>query len=138
MECWVFESAFGFSKREISSIMLHTLSPHISIDDRPGFQLCGSVLDVLSISLKEKYACVKGKVCLCREVAWCSSVAEMRDHANHFSHCNSCVNYMWTVLETTEFIPVILAMTPPNVVLLACGAFNPPTNMHLRMFGEFV
>lgn len=37
-------------------------------------------------------------------------------------------------METIEVISVILAMTPPNVVLLACGAFNPPTNMHLRMF----
>ncbi|XP_069679323.1 nicotinamide/nicotinic acid mononucleotide adenylyltransferase 3 isoform X1 [Periplaneta americana] len=25
-------------------------------------------------------------------------------------------------------------MAPPNVVLLACGAYNPPTNLHLRMF----
>ncbi|GFG34513.1 hypothetical protein Cfor_06441 [Coptotermes formosanus] len=25
-------------------------------------------------------------------------------------------------------------MAPASVVLLACGAFNPPTNMHLRMF----
>jgi len=27
-------------------------------------------------------------------------------------------------------------MTPTKVVLLACGSFNPPTNMHLRMFGK--
>jgi len=93
--------------------------------------LSSCVINILSISLKEKYACVS-------KVAWCTSVAEMRDHANHFSHCNGCVNYVWTVLEPTEVIPVILAMTSPNVVLLACGAFNPPTNMHLRMFGEFV
>ncbi|KAJ8945109.1 hypothetical protein NQ318_001574 [Aromia moschata] len=25
-------------------------------------------------------------------------------------------------------------MAPIKVVLLACGSFNPPTNMHLRMF----
>ncbi|CAG9819104.1 unnamed protein product [Phaedon cochleariae] len=25
-------------------------------------------------------------------------------------------------------------MSPTNVILLACGSFNPPTNMHLRMF----
>lgn len=25
---------------------------------------------------------------------------------------------------------------PAKVVLLAVGSFNPPTNMHLRMFGE--
>lgn len=28
-------------------------------------------------------------------------------------------------------------MEPIKVILLACGSFNPPTNMHLRMFGEF-
>ena len=26
---------------------------------------------------------------------------------------------------------------PTRVVLLACGSFNPITNMHLRMFGKF-
>lgn len=25
-----------------------------------------------------------------------------------------------------------------KVVLLACGSYNPPTNMHLRMFGKFI
>ncbi len=24
-----------------------------------------------------------------------------------------------------------------SVALLACGSYNPPTNMHLRMFGKF-
>lgn len=28
-------------------------------------------------------------------------------------------------------------MAPRKVILLACGSFNPPTNMHLRMFGKF-
>lgn len=27
-------------------------------------------------------------------------------------------------------------MPPSKIVLLACGSFNPPTNMHLRMFGK--
>lgn len=27
-------------------------------------------------------------------------------------------------------------MTGKKVVLLSCGSFNPPTNMHLRMFGK--
>lgn len=26
---------------------------------------------------------------------------------------------------------------PARVVLIACGSFNPVTNMHLRMFGKF-
>ena len=30
---------------------------------------------------------------------------------------------------------VDMATTPSRVVLLACGSFNPITNMHLRMFG---
>lgn len=27
---------------------------------------------------------------------------------------------------------------PTRVMLLACGSFNPITNMHLRMFGEYI
>lgn len=26
---------------------------------------------------------------------------------------------------------------PKRVILLACGSFNPITNMHLRMFGKY-
>lgn len=28
------------------------------------------------------------------------------------------------------------SMTSKKIVLLSCGSFNPPTNMHLRMFGN--
>ncbi|CAG0917582.1 unnamed protein product [Notodromas monacha] len=32
----------------------------------------------------------------------------------------------------------IVEMKPPQVVLLACGSFNPPTIMHLRMFVYYI
>lgn len=28
-------------------------------------------------------------------------------------------------------------MPQSNIVLLACGSFNPPTNMHFRIFGKY-
>lgn len=28
--------------------------------------------------------------------------------------------------------------SPTKCVLLACGSFNPVTNMHLRMFGRYI
>lgn len=28
--------------------------------------------------------------------------------------------------------------SPRRVVLIACGSYNPVTNMHLRMFGEWI
>lgn len=28
-------------------------------------------------------------------------------------------------------------MAPTRVILMSCGSYNPPTNMHLRMFGTY-
>ena len=41
------------------------------------------------------------------------------------------------VLEINKLLMSLFAKmaSPQKVVLLACGSFNPPTNMHLRMFG---
>lgn len=29
-------------------------------------------------------------------------------------------------------------MAPTRVILMSCGSYNPPTNMHLRMFGTYI
>ena len=29
-------------------------------------------------------------------------------------------------------------MAPTRVILMSCGSYNPPTNMHLRMFGTYM
>lgn len=29
-------------------------------------------------------------------------------------------------------------MAPTRVILMSCGSYNPPTNMHLRMFGMYI
>lgn len=29
-------------------------------------------------------------------------------------------------------------MAPTRVILFSCGSYNPPTNMHLRMFGTYI
>lgn len=29
-------------------------------------------------------------------------------------------------------------MAPTRVILMSCGSYNPPTNMHLRMFGKYI
>lgn len=29
----------------------------------------------------------------------------------------------------------LIKMAPTRVILMSCGSYNPPTNMHLRMFG---
>jgi len=43
--------------------------------------------------------------------------------------------YTRNVARMTDGMPNVKRIA--RVVLLACGSFNPVTNMHLRMFGKF-
>lgn len=43
-------------------------------------------------------------------------------------------NYDNTVVSTC-FLTEKEKMSPKRIILMSCGSYNPPTNMHLRMFG---
>lgn len=42
------------------------------------------------------------------------------------------MNFNETDLDTTD-----MTLQMKKILLLACGSFNPPTPMHLRIFGEY-
>ena len=44
---------------------------------------------------------------------------------------------MGAVVDAVDGFGQMAMGTPTKVVLLACGSFNPITNMHLRMFGKY-
>ena len=58
---------------------------------------------------------------------WTKLVLEL-DHPSYDS-CTESLNCLGQPRELTM-------ASQRSAVLLACGSFNPPTNMHLRLFGK--
>lgn len=78
---------------------------------------------------------------------YCGSYNDLSRLIKHQSKCFVFCLYNISRRELQQFSKTAVItcseikeekMAPTRVILMSCGSYNPPTNMHLRMFGTYI